>query len=351
MADMKFLQASKEIQQLIEHSKIKFANKASALEDWLLAEKEIDYLPVLHSNSSINYQEQYYYELNDEIVDLSQVIYWDNRVVGILSLTLSQKDNNLHLTSQGGPVLQPLLKEEMPRSSQKKIYNECAYLINEIVKIYEINEFSLREVYTNRSSISPWYEYFLDNAYDSSNQFFLILNLEGGYDEIKKNYRKSYKSLINKGRKNWNVKIWEDDHSRWEEFRKLHQEVSGKVTRSKKTWEIQRDNLEDKNAIFIYILNNTDEIVGGAYFDLTKDEANYSVGVYRRDLSDQPLGHVVQDRAIQYFLDLGLKRYKIGHKPFQTLNSELSQKEKSISEFKSGFGAELVAEPQLKKMK
>ena len=48
---------------------------------------------------------------------------------------------------------------------------------------------------------------------------------------------------------------------------------------------------------------------------------------------------------------LGLKRYKIGHKPFQTLNSELSQKEKSISEFKSGFGAELVAEPQLKKMK
>ena len=67
----------------------------------------------------------------------------------------------------------------MPRSSQKKIYNECAYLINEIVKIYEINEFSLREVFTNGSSISPWYEYFLDNAYDSSNQFFLILNLEG----------------------------------------------------------------------------------------------------------------------------------------------------------------------------
>ena len=84
--------------------------------------------------------------------------------------------------------------------------------------------------------------------------------------------------------------------------------------------------------------------------DLTKDEANYSVGVYRRDLSDQPLGHIVQDRAIQYFLDLGLKRYKIGHKPFQTFDSELSQKEKSISEFKSGFGAELVAEPQLNKM-
>ncbi len=350
MATMKFLQASKEIQKLIEDSKIKFASKASAFEDWLLVQKEIDYLPVLHSSSSINYQEQYYCELNDEITDLSQVIYWDNRVVGILPLTLSQKDSNLHLTSQGGPVLQPLLKEEMPRSSQKKIYNECAYLIHEIVKIYAIKEFSLREVYANRSSISPWYEYFLDNGYDSNNQFFLILNLEEGYDEIKKNYRKSYKSLINKGRNNWNVRIWRDDPCHWEEFRNLHKEVSGRVTRSKKTWEIQRDNLEDKNAIFIYILNNTDEMVGGAYFDLTKDEANYSVGVYRRDLSDQPLGHIVQDRAIQYFLDLGLKRYKIGHKPFQTFDSELSQKEKSISEFKSGFGAELVAEPQLNKM-
>ena len=46
MATMKFLQASKEIQKLIEDSKIKFASKASAFEDWLLG-KGNDYLPVL----------------------------------------------------------------------------------------------------------------------------------------------------------------------------------------------------------------------------------------------------------------------------------------------------------------
>ena len=70
--------------------------------------------------------------------------------------------------------------------------------------------------------------------------------------------------------------------------------------------------LKDKNAIFIYIVdNNIDEIVGGAYFDLSKDEANYSVGVYRRDLSTQPLGHMVQDRAITIFLRLGIKDIRL----------------------------------------
>ena len=88
-------------------------------------------------------------------------------------------------------------------------------------------------------------------------------------------------------------------------------------------------------------------MVGGAYFDLSKDEANYSVGVYRRDLVTQPLGHIIQDKAIQHFIMLGIKRYKIGNKPFPVLNQDLSDKDISIAEFKSGFGAEMYIEPQL----
>ena len=122
-------------------------------------------------------------------------------------------------------------------------------------------------------------------------------------------------------------------------------------TRSNKTWEIQADNLKEKNAMFIYIINNENNMVGGAYFDLSKDEASYSVGVYRRDLIDQPLGHIIQDKAIQLFLDMGIKRYKIGNKPYPVAGNELSEKDISIAEFKSGFGSDLYMEPQLTRLK
>ena len=344
---MTFEQTQKDIVRLIETSKVKFVSKKNAIEDWIFIQNTIDYLPVLYSVSSINYQEQYFTEQSDQLFDLSQVIYWDNKPIGILSLTLSSKDKDLFLTSQGHPVLRPLVLDQIPRSSQKKIFNECAYLVHTIIENYKIKEFCLQEIYSLNFNISSWYEYFLIKNFIPNNQFSLILDLEQTHEEIKRNYRKSYKSLINKGKKNWEVHIFQEDFKRWHEFQDLHEQVSGRRTRSKKTWQIQADNLKNKNAIFIYIVDNNEIMVGGAYFDLSKDEANYSVGVYRRDLATQPLGHIIQDRAIQHFLKLGIRRYKIGNKPFPSLSKELSDKDISIAEFKSGFGAELYLEPQL----
>ncbi len=348
---MTFEKTKKEIEQLIDDSKVHFVSKNSALDDWIFIQNTIDYLPVLYSISSITYQEQYYSDCSENLLDLSQVIYWDHRPVGILPLTLSLLNEDLFLTSQGHPVVQPLVVNKIPRSSQKKIFNECADLVHSIILNYEIKEFCLQEVYSLNFNISSWYENFLTKAFISNNKFSLILDLEQNYEEIKRNYRKSYKSLINKGKKDWNVQVFQEDPKRWKEFQDLHMQVSGRKTRSNKTWEIQADNLKDKNAIFIYIINNELDMVGGAYFDITKDEANYSVGVYRRDLIDQPLGHIIQDKAIQHFLDIGIKRYKIGNKPYPVKGNELSEKDISIAEFKSGFGSDLYMEPQLTRLK
>ena len=344
---MTFEKIIKDIEKLIETSKVGFVSKNIAINDWLFIQNSIDYLPVLYSISSITYQEEYFTEQSDHLCDLSQVIFWDSKPVGILPLTLSSKDKELFLTSQGRPVVQPLVLDQIPRSSQKKIFSECANLVQTINKNYKIKEFCLQEIYSSKCHISTWYEHFLTKNFVPNNQFSLILNLEQTYEEIKRNYRKSYKSLINKGKKNWEVHIFQEDFMRWEEFQDLHEQVSGRRTRSKKTWKIQADNLKNKNAIFIYIVDNEEIMVGGAYFDLSKDEANYSVGVYRRDLVTQPLGHIIQDKAIQHFIMLGIKRYKIGNKPFPVLNQDLSDKDISIAEFKSGFGAEMYIEPQL----
>ena len=198
--NMTFEQTQKDIVRLIETSKVKFVSKKNAIEDWIFIQNTIDYLPVLYSVSSINYQEQYFTEQSDQLFDLSQVIYWDNKPIGILSLTLSSKDKDLFLTSQGHPVLRPLVLDQIPKV-HKKIFNECAYLVHTVIENYKIKEFCLQEIYSSNFNISSWYEYFLIKNFIPNNQFSLILDLEQTHEEIKRNYRKSYKSLINKGKK------------------------------------------------------------------------------------------------------------------------------------------------------
>ena len=345
---MNFFEIFSTIEESFISSSVTFKPKNLHKDDWLFVQQQLYYLPVLCSESSIQYQEKYFSDLIDEIKDLSQIIYLDKRPIGIFSLTLSMKDNNLKLSSQGLPLIQPLLVSDISKNIQKKIYIECSNLVHEIVMKFEMQELILQEIYENKYFISEWYENFLSKGYASTNQFQLILNLEKEYSEIKKNYRKRYKSLINAGKKKWNIKILESNYEYWDEFKKLHREVSGRKTRSDSTWEIQKDNLKNADSVFIYLTDSNSTLVGGAYFDMTKTEAIYSVGVYKRELFDQPLGHLIQDKAIQFFLSKNLKRYKIGQKPFSVNDKGVSDKEISIAHFKSGFGANLIIEPQLK---
>ena len=88
-----------------------------------------------------------------------------------------------------------------------------------------------------------------------------MLNLIDDLKSIKRNFRKSSKSLINKGFKIWNVKVMESlDKSKWEEFINLHFKVSGKKTRSNKTWDILKKQIQAKEAFLVYLEDDKNKI-------------------------------------------------------------------------------------------
>ena len=89
-------------------------------------------------------------------------------------------------------------------------------------------------------------------------------------------------------------------------------------------------------------------MVGGGFFDHTAFEGRYAVGVYDRGLFEKPLGHVVQQLAIEKMKSLGLKWYKLGDRSYSVGEEGVTQKEIDISKFKEGFCTNMIPRFELK---
>jgi FemAB family protein len=112
-------------------------------------------------------------------------------------------------------------------------------------------------------------------------------------------FRKSYKPLVNKALKEWDVKVCEENVDEvFEEFKDLHFEAAGKQTRSKESWSIQRKQIENNEA-FLVSVRDGNLLIGAGFFNFSRDMGTYSVGAYKRDLFDKPIGHAVQMIAIK----------------------------------------------------
>jgi FemAB family protein len=156
--------------------------------------------------------------------------------------------------------------------------------------------------------------------------------------QIKARFRKSYRALVTSGLKAWRVHdMTGPDAQRWNEFRELHARVAGRVTRSAQSWDLQYQSICAGDAFLVYLLDEAGTMVGGGYFQTTRDEGVYAVAAYERALFDKPLGHVVQHRAIEALKERGARWYKIGARPYAGETPAASAKELSIADFKQGF--------------
>jgi FemAB family protein len=143
-------------------------------------------------------------------------------------------------------------------------------------------------------------------------------------------FSKGHRSAVKAGLSLFEIRT-DCDEQEWEDFRVLHHKVSGRITRSMDSWDCQWKAIQSGDAFLVH-LRKDGFLVGGGYFATTRDEAAYNVGVYDRDLFPMPMGHVVQYTAINEMKKRGLKWYRIGPKTYQGTDKEMS-----ISDFKSGF--------------
>lgn len=308
------------------------------------------YQPVAYSSSSLDYQLSYQRGHGGTWWDISLIIYWDNKPAALWPLSVSIKDGVM-LTSHGLPVLPPIFVSDCPAISRKRIVKICLDMANKISDAAKLMSWKSGEAFIDSLGMSDWHiESMMRNAVcDLRHE--LYLDLRQDLTEIKKNFRKSYKSLIVSGSQLWNVGVMDSrDKSVWQQFRNLHLSVSGRVTRSDESWAMQIQAIECQRAFLVYLRNSSGEMVGGGLFNFTKTEGVYAVGAYDRSLFAKPLGHVVQYRAITELKKRGVLWYKIGARFFRTENPIPTDKEISISEFKQGFSSHVFPHYSLRHM-
>mgnify|MGYP000144404469 CR=1 FL=1 len=287
--------------------------------------------------STIHYNNAYL----ENSEDYSLIIYENNTPVAIWPLTFSAVENKVSLQSNCKFIIPPLFISTASKKVIKKVYQQCLSLLK---------AFSLHYKQEVKLSYNPqtdllWQRTLTSYINEIDYQQYLMVNISGSINEIKSTFRKSFKSLINKGERLWKSQLHTQmSDSLLAQFRQFHIDTSGKETRSIETWRIQQTMVNNHEAFYLTLVDDNQCLVGAALFNISPLQASYSVGVYDRSLFDLPLGHVVQLRAIEYMKTLGIKQYLLGNRHHLFEKTPVTEKENSIGFFKEGFSNEIQIE-------
>jgi len=307
---------------------------------WDATLEQMPYIPVTYTNARIDYQLAYQQGHGGDWWDLSLVLIHDLRPCGVWPLTFSIKDGTPAMTSYGGPVLPPLFVDGLLEKTRKTLVKGCLDLIESLCRAGGVLKYESGESFqgASRAGVSDWHDQSMRLGACALLRHEMFVDLSMSLQDLKSRFRKSYKSLVTSGTRMWKVHVTaEADPIVWGEFRELHRSVSGRVTRSAESWDLQHQAIAARQSFLVSLRDNRGRLVGGGLFDCTRDEGEYSVGAYDRALFDKPLGHVVQYRAIEEMKARGLRWYKLGYRPYRGQDPQATDKEILIGEFKHGF--------------
>ena len=310
---------------------------------WWEASSRIGYLPVAYSSALIDYQLAYWSGNGLPTEDISVLLVHDNRPCGIWPLSVTfDAEEKWRIGSSGGPVVPPLFVSGLARKSVKSITAGClAALDNVCVEAGQTYVESI-ETYVGIGGLSEWHDRLMQGGARVDLRHDLFLDLAPPMAEIKSTFRSRYKSLITAGNKLWKVHVLTAaDLEPWEEFRLLHLAVAERATRSDESWSLQHDAISSGDAFLVFLRDQAGRMVGGGFFHTTAHEGLYAVGAYDRSLFKNPLGHVVQYRAIEEMKRRGIRWYKLGARIYPANDPTPSGKEITISNFKQGFASHL----------
>ena len=291
----------------------------------------------------------YHHAYLETATDLSIVIYSNNKAVAIWPLTLFTSNKQSRLQSNCKAILPPIAAKECNKKQIKKIYQQCHSFL---LALGQATGQMLSLCYQPTTHML-WQRTFSANIISATYQQLLLADLTGSEASYKQDMRKSYRSLISKGLRLWQHKLYTSMSDQLtEQIRQFHIQVAGKETRSKLTWQLQQQMVNKKEAFLIALYGDNGQqdnaLIGAALFNLSPLQASYSIGVYDRNLFDQPISHVIQHIAMQHLREAGIRRYYLGNRHHAFERPKPTDKETSIGFFKEGFSnstdIEVIAE-------
>lgn len=273
-----------------------------------------------------NYYKEYF---GDTWIDLSLVAFEKQSFyICIYMLT-----NGKELSFFGSP-LEIYADSSLPIQNQNKAFVEIYTKLEsikeetgaEIVKFFEEPHFLLK-----------YYEH--DN-FESHIIFENSIDLTKSEDEIFMCLRKSYKSLINWGKRNLELHIYDQANMTDDiicQFENFHIQVSKRRTRSHESWMLQAKSIYEGMG-YIVFCNYEGKLVSATLILNGETECYYGVCVNDRDLMAQnlPIGHYGLYKSILIAKEKGLKKFNFGD-----VTDNVDSKINAIVKYKRGFSNQL----------
>jgi hypothetical protein len=166
-----------------------------------------------------------------------------------------------------------------------------------------------------------------------------VIELTHPESELKRDLRKSYKSLITWGEKNLGLEIYDSGNINpgvVEEFRQLHIATAGRETRSEETWKLQYQQIKDGHAYAI-LGRLEKKLVTAGLFLHSPLFCYYGVSASIREMFDKPLSHAIIWTGILEAKKRGCRLFEMGDLA-HLYPQGYDDKEKNIALFKRGFG-------------
>ena len=315
-------------------------------DNWQLVLKNCTTTPsTFHLLNTVHYHVAY--NLKESAVNLSMVLYNNKQAVGVMPLMAHKNEQHgWVLSSNSVEIIEPIFNQSLARKVKKRLEKELGNLIYDLAK--QLNIRQCQFVNIEYFKLSSWYVMWAEKAKEIFSTHHLLVDLSLSLEDIRLKFRKSYKPLVNKGLREWRVEVCEQVTSElFERVRLLHKSVAGGSTRPIETWDKKKEQIDVKEAIIITVYNEDNILIGTGLFTYFGDSGVYSMGAYKRELFDKPLGHAVQMKAIETFKNNGLKWYEIGQKHLKIDKIPPTEKELSISHFKEGFATHIVTRQHL----
>lgn len=317
-------------------------------EAWDQVWQSLPYQSVAYSASMIEYQRAYFRDAGWTLYDASLVLRTDGRPCALWPLMLGGPNGSPRITSAGAAVMAPVFAPGLSPRAVKKICTRAIAFMRVLCAEQGLAEPVLEQGPAPglvTKGASEWHQQLLAAGATVVLRHDLYADLRPALPDIRASFRKSFRPLINVGLRNWSVFVLDQSsasETEWAEFKQLHREVSGRSTRSDETWAHQHAMLRKGEAFLVGLRDPVDQrLIGAGFFQCTRDEGLYAVGAYDRSLFDKPLGHVVQQRAIETMKARGLRWYCIGERHYPQDQPRPTDKQVSISAFKQGFASDL----------
>lgn len=306
---------------------------------------------VRYTSSHQNYQYEYFDKKN-QLKQAFRVVIYENDLDIIDEIVSVRIDDGVIILDQFGYGIScPKHVSTLPK---KTLTNAFSAYVEVLLKIFSQHRCSLLRFTVKSTALTleigeqVWLTKVAINSSNKNYKLYSMVDLSLEVGQIKRQMRKSYRSLINPEKNGLVAEVYTNDRinqDMFDAFRSHHIKVSGRETRSRSSWDAQFDMVKRKNAFLVTVSQGgSSSVLSYSLFENSDFNCLYSTGVYDRQYRQLPLGHIAIFKAIEHAKYLGLESLILGE--LMEVETSQHQKDYSISHFKAGFSTFISTELQ-----